>query len=51
MLTEKKYGARLADNKGKGALRIILKALFPLQGIISADIVLTPREASVHRGA
>ena len=30
MLTEKKYGARLAVNKGKGALRIILKALFPL---------------------
>lgn len=30
MLTAKKYGAKLAVNKGKGALRMILKALFSL---------------------
>lgn len=35
VLTGKKYGARLAFNKGKGALRMILKALFPLQGKIA----------------
>ncbi len=28
LLTAKKYGVTLADNKGKGALRVILKALF-----------------------
>lgn len=30
VLTVKKDGAKLADNKGNGALRRILKALFPL---------------------
>lgn len=30
MLTVERYGVRLAVNKGKGALRIILRALFSL---------------------